>query len=369
MAALPSGITSANDGEFVVNGGKVYVAEGGAWERVTGGGNASAGGPLEVGSTITWTSTVLPASGDWVLADGRRLSAAAYPEAYAFAQAAVAADGASALWTVRTSDQTFTVPDLRNVFTYGAGYYAVGQRDGAATVRLTTNELPYHAHGLAIGNGAAFDGRQAAAGSTASRFVSGDTSPLGADANNANQPVQGAGGGQAHNNMPPFVATNYIVRVRNTAVSSAAGPKMAYPVTPWYVNGSAVQSIAANATTDLVPAAGGSSQIQVTAGGVDEVWVGHMVVMAKATTANWTPIFAMFDVMNGTTRVQRFQGRALSNTAAGNDYTTIAVPEGRFVVPAGETRTLVPRFQAATYAAQVNREPDYNSFYATKAAS
>lgn len=203
------------------------------WVALDGISFMAAGGPYTsakaapsdpVGSVITWTSNADPDDTDWVIADGRRLSAAAYPEGYAFATKAVAAAtaaGAPGLWTVRTSDQTFTVPNMRDAFTWATSVVAdIGKRGGEATTALTEAQLPSHVHPI-----------------TAIRYI--NTAPAAMDSNpgwlsEAPRSSTGlggaaytasAGGGQAHNNMPPYVVGTAIVRVRSTASTGGAVPK------------------------------------------------------------------------------------------------------------------------------------------------
>lgn len=361
MAALPSGITSANDGEFVVNGGKVYVAEGGAWERVTGGGNASAGGPLEVGSTITWTSTVLPASGDWVLADGRRLSAAAYPEAYAFAQAAVAADGANALWTVRASDQTFTVPDLRSRFLYGAGARPFGQVGGAETVRLTAAQsgLPAHNHTLTPPSGAAINaawGNQV----TVSNLVGSTTG--------TNTALDAS---QAHENMPPYVAVGRIVRVRNTVQQGGTATSLSVlrPNIPWYNNGADGGAPNNSAITELRNSAGQSSRIIIPAAAVPQTFEVSFKGTFSADSANWSPFFIGTRVLRSSDGAfLAWAGQAYNNAnpGGGMDWTTV-VAEQDYTPPMNMQVELQPVCVfTSQYGGVYSRNPDASQFKATR---
>ncbi len=95
-------------------------------------------------------------------------------------------------------------PDLRNRFVVGAGStYSVGAKGGEATHKLKVSEMPPHAHALG-GNG----------GTGTKRITIVQTS----DAANreeywSDSGVQAAGGGAAHNNLPPYYALCYIMRL------------------------------------------------------------------------------------------------------------------------------------------------------------
>lgn len=82
---------------------------------------------------------------------------------------------------------------IKDRFLLAAGdAYAAGATGGEATVTLTVNEMPKHTHGLKMSKGAG-------------NYYSppwGD----GIDEATPTSVVQSAGGGQAHNNMPPYLA-------------------------------------------------------------------------------------------------------------------------------------------------------------------
>ena len=100
---------------------------------------------------------------------------------------------------------TFGLPDLRGRLPMGWGAGAglgsrwIGERGGSEAVTLSTAELPTHAHIL---TGAV----SFSAGSSPGVYVGGpDVDPLQTDA---------AGGGQAHENLPPYLAVNFIIALQ-----------------------------------------------------------------------------------------------------------------------------------------------------------
>ncbi len=100
-------------------------------------------------------------------------------------------------------DGTGTTPDLRARFVVGAGgtgtdYYAVNAKGGTNWVTLSSNQMPAHIHGVTSYSGLNDGGgtlhhfwQELGTGTTAS-----------------------AGGGQAHENRPPYYALCYIMRVK-----------------------------------------------------------------------------------------------------------------------------------------------------------
>lgn len=85
-----------------------------------------------------------------------------------------------------------TWTQLKDRFLLGAGStYANGNTGGSATVKLTINQMPDHTH-TAKGWAAVTDG-------------SGTYRVLGADGDARAYDVDHAGGGAAHNNMPPYL--------------------------------------------------------------------------------------------------------------------------------------------------------------------
>lgn len=93
-------------------------------------------------------------------------------------------------------------PDLRDKFVLGAGNsYGVGNTGGEETHRLTINEMPSHNHSFneSVLVHATYEG-----GDNGRRYS------LGSDA----YPSIGyTGGNGAHNNMPPYYALCYIMKI------------------------------------------------------------------------------------------------------------------------------------------------------------
>ena len=156
------------------------------------------GGPV---GTVGVTALASPPPGA-LAADGSAVTSA-YPRLRALLVAASNPYG--------TSGSDPLLPDLVNNFIVGAGdTYALGATGGAATVTLSTSEIPAHTHtgpshthapssaAFALTNFVA----QVAAG-TDFAAVNGQSS---ATASAGTGATGSAGGGGAHNNLPPYVA-------------------------------------------------------------------------------------------------------------------------------------------------------------------
>ncbi len=144
----------------------------------------------------------------WLLCQGQGLRRDEYPELFA------------AIGTLygAPSSTTFSLPDMRGRMPVGVktgqpGLGDLGAVGGEKEHTLTTNELPSHIHD--------FNGHTFSWGASGNVSIIGATAIAGASTGNGMytfQDISGwtntkaAGGGAAHNNMPPYLALNYIIR-------------------------------------------------------------------------------------------------------------------------------------------------------------
>ena len=127
-------------------------------------------------------------------------------------------------------------PNLRDKFILGAGStYAIGATGGEATHVLTTSEMPSHSHGGASGNDSPDhvhydaghthstpwrDGTGGTNGFQTTQNVSGflnimstGYANIGGASTRHTHSISAEGGGQAHNNMPPYYAIAFIMKM------------------------------------------------------------------------------------------------------------------------------------------------------------
>jgi microcystin-dependent protein len=175
-------------------------------------------GIAPVGALLLWPAVTAPTDADgtgralWLLCNGQVVLAATYPKlATILGQAA----------------GNITVPDYRDTFPVGAGpTMALGSRGGAASVALTTAQLPSHNHtGVSGFRDRAQSHAHAINGAWMLAGVFGNAYPPAgagmtptnlttetADAPDHKHTIPAEGGGGTHENRPPFLAINFIIR-------------------------------------------------------------------------------------------------------------------------------------------------------------
>lgn len=116
---------------------------------------------------------------------------------------------------------TFALPDLRGVTPIGAGQgpglplYNIGEKVGAETETLTSQQLPAHTHGLRVSPAAATSDNPGDRVFAASSPAGNDFAPASAAGTVPMAPtmVQPSGGAQPHDNMQPTLAVHYFICV------------------------------------------------------------------------------------------------------------------------------------------------------------
>ena len=110
-------------------------------------------------------------------------------------------------------------PDLRDRFVVGAGStYAVAAKGGATTVTLTTSQIPSHTHSIASDGDHTHTVSFSAQGSNTSQSAltnssSGGSSRTTSSSGAHTHTAGSSGGGGAHENLPPYYALCYIMKV------------------------------------------------------------------------------------------------------------------------------------------------------------
>jgi microcystin-dependent protein len=160
---------------------------------------------VPVGTIVAYGGSAAPAG--WLLCDGAEHASSSYPE----------------LSTVlgntygSAAEGKFKVPNLTARVPVGAGTgYSRGATGGAATVTLTVEQMPAHTHGVNDPGHTheirAHSQNQSPNTQRHDAIYNGwswDMNPANATTGIS---IQSKGGGQAHENMPPYLVINYIIK-------------------------------------------------------------------------------------------------------------------------------------------------------------
>lgn len=202
------------------------TADGEEWQDAKGGGSDE---PIQAGIIYPFAGSTVP--NGFLLCDGQAVSRTTYAELFSVIGTTYGeGDGST----------TFNLPDLKGKFGLGSNdAYALGSEGGEAEHTLTVDEMPQHNHSASTSSAGAhvhgaryksFSMTQTTSGyAVLRRNQSGDSydgtdtdAALSAGSHTHTVSVGNAGGGQAHNNMPPYTAINYIISTGKETVNAIA---------------------------------------------------------------------------------------------------------------------------------------------------
>jgi microcystin-dependent protein len=144
---------------------------------------------------------------NFLLCAGQQINKAQYPEL-------------AALWAGGPFDLNETqliLPNLSNRFIIGSDTIPrpLGSTGGTATETLSVNQMPVHTH-VQNAHSHGMPSRSNSAFGALGNIPRGNNSGTAVtyDTYEATPTNQNAGGGQSHNNLPPFLALAYMIRVK-----------------------------------------------------------------------------------------------------------------------------------------------------------
>jgi len=152
-----------------------------------------------LGTVVATASYEIPPYG--LLCDGAVHNRVDYPQLYERLAAAFIIDA-----------DTFRVPDLINKFIRGTDEF-IGDEGGESEHILTVAEMPAHAH-VDAGHGHLYNSAVPAVGAAIAGVPIPSAIPVSAFTGTGFANIQNTGGGQAHNNIPPYQFLYYYIIAR-----------------------------------------------------------------------------------------------------------------------------------------------------------
>lgn len=155
------------------------------------------GDTLPIGGIIAFDSDTIP--NGWLLCDGRAVSRTKYAELFkAIGTKHGSGDGSTTFNLPNPKGRTLVGKDSSDT-----DFNELGKTGGEKTHTLTVNEMPSHKHGFQANNDF-----HAQSGTDAWIFKGGRNDGF----------ILETGGDQPHNNLQPYLVTNFIIKAKNTAV-------------------------------------------------------------------------------------------------------------------------------------------------------
>lgn len=197
-------IATTTDLGVIKVGTNLTISEDGTL-NATGGSGGTVSDTLPIGSVVKWFSTTIPTN--WLSCNGQAISRTEYAELFAVIGTKYGSGDGST---------TFNLPNIKGKTTVGldiddTDFNELGKTGGEKTHTLTENEIP--PMDVHMTKNTWFDRGGLEAGGAVNRKV-----VAGGGTGGSPEFVIGTvnGGGQAHNNLQPYIVSNYIIKAKQT---------------------------------------------------------------------------------------------------------------------------------------------------------
>lgn len=165
---------------------------------------------LLIGEIIEYAGESIP--GGYLVCDGSAVSRTEYSELF---------DVIGTLYGSGDGSTTFNLPDLRGrvvtgLNTTNSNFNVLGKTGGEEAHTLTVSEIPSHNHTITTF-------RQYQDGTSTDSTKIGRTIPAADGGDVSSITSNQTGGGQAHNNLQPYITINYLIRAKKTKNVLASG--------------------------------------------------------------------------------------------------------------------------------------------------
>jgi len=159
---------------------------------------------IETGTIVEWTTATIPTG--FLVCDGSNVSRTTYAALFAVIGTTYGSGDGST---------TFGLPDLEDRIPIGkSSTYALASTGGAASVTLSTAQLPAHGHTITSGSGA-FAGDlglvQCPEGSDGNKYGTGDDA-RDASSEDARYRANNTGSGSSVSVLQPYIALNFMIK-------------------------------------------------------------------------------------------------------------------------------------------------------------